>query len=186
MKSFNYLLILAISLCVFSCSSDPCEDITCLNGGSCDDGSCACPDGWTGADCSVYDFVYVGDYTSNNLAFADCNDPSEEGSLQADANDRFCFNAANNSQNCSRLVLELNQDNSALFLVVNTTVSGSIESSTPSRFEGTYTTDAEVITFTASNGNMIQFTVNEDRSGITWVESTVASTGCNLIYTFIK
>ena len=128
----------------------------------------------------------MGTYTARTLSFADCNDASEEGNLQTDANDRFCFNTAANSQDCSRLVLELNQDNSALFLVVNITVSGSIESSTPSRFEGTYTADAEIVTFTASNGNMIEFIVNEDRSGLTWVESTVASTGCSLIYTFVK
>jgi len=115
MYSFRSLTIQHLSVFLFtllllaSCSSDPCEEVTCLNGGTCDDGSCDCPDGWTGTDCSVYDFDYVGDYTAKALTFADCNDASEEGSLQADANDRFCFNAANNSRNCSRLVLELNQ-----------------------------------------------------------------------------
>jgi len=192
MYSFRSLTIQHLSVFLFtllllaSCSSDPCEEVTCLNGGTCDDGSCDCPDGWTGTDCSVYDFDYVGDYTAKTLTFADCNDASEEGSLQADANDRFCFNAANNSRNCSRLVLELNQDNSALFIIINTKVNGSIESSNPTRITGTYTTDAEAITFTDSSGNRTQFTVNEDRSGLTWVESTVASTGCNLVYTFIK
>lgn len=31
---------------------DPCEGITCLNGGHCVNGQCLCAEGYTGADCS--------------------------------------------------------------------------------------------------------------------------------------
>jgi hypothetical protein len=34
-----------------SCEKDPCEDVTCLNGGTCIDGECDCPEGYTGSDC---------------------------------------------------------------------------------------------------------------------------------------
>lgn len=32
--------------------SDPCQNITCLNGGYCANGQCVCPKGYTGANCS--------------------------------------------------------------------------------------------------------------------------------------
>lgn len=180
----KFSLLFAL-LFLFSCSSDPCEEVTCFNGGICNEGFCDCPDGWTGADCSVYDFDFVGEYTAELLTFSDCNSSSEEGSITADANDRFCFSNAN-GQNCSRLVLELNEDGSALFVVVNTVVSGGFESSNPTRITGSYTTARAVITFTYSGGSSIEFVVNEDRTGIDWTETTVASTGCDLIYTFVK
>ena len=31
---------------------DPCEGVTCLNGGYCTNGECVCPQGYGGADCS--------------------------------------------------------------------------------------------------------------------------------------
>lgn len=32
---------------------DPCKDKICLNGGYCEDGTCVCPQGYTGTDCSA-------------------------------------------------------------------------------------------------------------------------------------
>jgi hypothetical protein len=32
---------------------DPCANTVCLNGGTCNDGSCNCPPGYTGADCGT-------------------------------------------------------------------------------------------------------------------------------------
>ena len=48
-----FTLILSISL-LFSCS-DPCDDINCLNGGTCVEGQCNCAQGYSGADCSTKD-----------------------------------------------------------------------------------------------------------------------------------
>lgn len=38
-------------LFLFSCAKDNCDDLMCLNGGVCVDGSCQCPLGFTGANC---------------------------------------------------------------------------------------------------------------------------------------
>jgi len=35
-----------------ACTNDPCKDVTCLNGGSCADGTCQCLNGFDGTDCS--------------------------------------------------------------------------------------------------------------------------------------
>lgn len=32
---------------------DPCKNVTCLNGGHCEDGTCVCATGYTGTDCGV-------------------------------------------------------------------------------------------------------------------------------------
>jgi len=48
MKLHSILLI--ISLFLFSCSSDPCEGINCVNG-FCVDGTCQCDEGYAGTLC---------------------------------------------------------------------------------------------------------------------------------------
>lgn len=56
------LLTMLLTLLVFTavtymaCSkkeNDNCKNITCLNGGTCTDGKCACPDGFGGVNCEV-------------------------------------------------------------------------------------------------------------------------------------
>ena len=54
-------LKLLLALCLFivtstfqSCQkSDPCDNITCYNGGFCANGLCNCPTGYSGSDCSI-------------------------------------------------------------------------------------------------------------------------------------
>jgi hypothetical protein len=48
-KVFFYFLSFIFLL---GCSKDPCEKVVCQNGGYCANGSCVCPEGYTGADCS--------------------------------------------------------------------------------------------------------------------------------------
>ena len=60
-KIFALLLPVIITLSVFTtitytaCKQDKCKDITCTNGGSCSDGTCICPDGYSGKRCEVVD-----------------------------------------------------------------------------------------------------------------------------------
>ena len=44
--------ILIIILLTFGCKKDPCESVICVNGGDCLHGSCYCPTGYYGSDCS--------------------------------------------------------------------------------------------------------------------------------------
>lgn len=54
----KYLLFLFIASVLFlsGCKkdeTDACAAITCLNGGTCNDGNCFCPGGWTGTYCET-------------------------------------------------------------------------------------------------------------------------------------
>lgn len=36
-----------------SCTKDPCKDVTCQNGGTCNDGKCTCTTGFEGTNCEI-------------------------------------------------------------------------------------------------------------------------------------
>jgi hypothetical protein len=46
--------ILAFSFTTYTaCTKDECASVTCQNGGSCSDGDCTCPSGYTGTRCET-------------------------------------------------------------------------------------------------------------------------------------
>jgi hypothetical protein len=51
LKIFTVLTLVVIV--VSSCKKDPCDDISCLNGGTCNDGTCACAEGYEGTTCGT-------------------------------------------------------------------------------------------------------------------------------------
>lgn len=53
--AFSALLAVGVfaTITYTSCNTDECEDIECLNGGTCIAGSCSCPTGYEGTDCST-------------------------------------------------------------------------------------------------------------------------------------
>jgi len=60
MKTNNLFVLmvtmLTVTLCFTACKKDdpnPCDNVECQNGGSCDDGTCDCPTGFTGANCET-------------------------------------------------------------------------------------------------------------------------------------
>ncbi len=64
MKTLSFLLtaLLLVALSFTACDNDKtdaCADILCLNGGTCDDGECDCPDGYSGTLCAVYDSCFA-------------------------------------------------------------------------------------------------------------------------------
>lgn len=49
-----------------SCTEDKCKGISCAYGGSCNDGTCACPTGYEGPQCeTVNNARYLGDWYVN-------------------------------------------------------------------------------------------------------------------------
>lgn len=54
------ILLNSLLFCLFllvgfsSCEKeDPCQNVTCINGGTCVNGACNCPSGYSGSDCSI-------------------------------------------------------------------------------------------------------------------------------------
>ncbi|MCY7410082.1 MAG: calcium-binding EGF-like domain-containing protein [Chitinophagales bacterium] len=53
--SASFLSAIAFATVMFfnACTSDPCKDIVCMNGGTCISGTCDCTTGYEGTDCST-------------------------------------------------------------------------------------------------------------------------------------
>ena len=51
---FSMILGLSATLAMTGCKKDdPCDDVTCLNGGTCSDGTCSCQSGYEGSTCGT-------------------------------------------------------------------------------------------------------------------------------------
>jgi len=55
MIGISFLGMVAVVTVMFfnACTSDPCKDVNCLNGGNCVSGTCVCANGYEGTDCST-------------------------------------------------------------------------------------------------------------------------------------
>ena len=59
-------LLLALPLLLLSSCLNPCKDVSCQNGGTCDEGVCDCPAGFEGSDCSeAARDKFIGTFTVN-------------------------------------------------------------------------------------------------------------------------
>ena len=60
----NKFLPFLLTIFLLSGCTDPCQDVICLNGAICLEGTCLCPDFYEGADCGTEErAAYFGTYT---------------------------------------------------------------------------------------------------------------------------
>jgi hypothetical protein len=68
-KSFLSTLMAGLAVVAFtfsSCTTDPCKDVTCDNGGECVDGDCVCADGYEGTTCQTEQRAkFLGSFSVN-------------------------------------------------------------------------------------------------------------------------
>lgn len=61
---FKFFPTMALAAIILTGCSDECDDVNCRNGGTCDDGVCACPAGYIGDECETEDRAkYLGSYS---------------------------------------------------------------------------------------------------------------------------
>lgn len=100
--NINYFLILSIStiLLFYGCSSkDSCNDLGCLNGGICVDGTCLCNEGYCGDFCEKTVNCEDEDIANNDDVNNSCNFEDyyvDAGTLLIELNDGTTFFAKEN------------------------------------------------------------------------------------------
>lgn len=101
MKNLIYLFFLTL-LC-FSCS-DPCDDVNC-GPGTCIDGTCECPDGFSGANCEIEDLCFnsmCGNGTCNpDSGLCDCDEGYEGSNCESKIIDRYTGSWLSNDFTCA-------------------------------------------------------------------------------------
>ena len=53
LRIIGLAMVLFGALTLQSCKKDPCKNVTCQNGGTCQDGNCRCSLPWEGSKCEV-------------------------------------------------------------------------------------------------------------------------------------
>lgn len=70
MKTSIFSVLSILTLLLFAaCKKDPCDGISCKNGGDCVNGECSCPVGFTGPDCGTR--IVPSSITIRNIAVTD-------------------------------------------------------------------------------------------------------------------
>jgi hypothetical protein len=66
----------------------PCDNVICLNGGTCLDGNCSCPLGYEGAQCQTkWSDKFIGNYVTDD----DCDTTAAYGSMVISADPVFAY-----------------------------------------------------------------------------------------------
>ena len=192
----NLLLAALYCLLLCGCSSDPCEELNCVNG-QCVDGTCQCEEGFVGVTCNELPCVngsfsngecncttgsfgklcdvdeIVGFYSITQLLHTDCPDYAKAYDLMADVSDgRVCGTNHTDLGICFSNGLNIAADGTAFWIrsIVLEPTPGSFETTWLEFEEGTYTAQNESITINLENGETRVVTISQDK--LTWERNT--------------
>lgn len=70
----NILLLSLLLIFSVACKPDVCKEVSCLNGGTCEEGVCVCPPAFSGPDCS---FLIASKFLGNYDVVYDCSSASQ-------------------------------------------------------------------------------------------------------------
>lgn len=66
-KNAIAIVSLMFGMFMFQSCTDDCKDVTCLNGGVCEEGTCICATGYEGEDCAIeMRTKFIADYNVND------------------------------------------------------------------------------------------------------------------------
>ncbi len=168
MKSllFQLVFIGSISLFVTSCSSDPCETVTCVNG-ACNEGVCDCAPGFKGAACDEIDYDFIGEFRSSAFILYDCPTNKEDESYPTDIDDKVC-STLGDVTTCFRVLLKIEDDGTFFLNQIKTKIEGSLSIGTPNVTEGSYTISGNTITLCEPGSSCQTMTLDDTQQELYW------------------
>lgn len=181
------ILVLTLNLLFAACSTDPCEDVVCVNG-DCIDGTCDCVEGFEGVNCDKAIFNPVGNYILSRLSYHDCIDPSDSGGgFNTNSNSELCQNSTDGLY-CFSLRLELKADKTFAVVVTNNTTLNGNTTTTIDNEGGTYSVENENRILLCPNS--ISFCdvleVSSDKNSMEWIIERESGNQCGYIYLMQK
>jgi len=79
------LIIFLLTIACFTNCSDPCDDVNCQNGSTCDDGTCLCVEGYIGTNCETeIRAEYLDNWNFSFICDGNSEDPSDFFMITAD------------------------------------------------------------------------------------------------------
>lgn len=110
---FLFILIISIYSCKKNATVDPCENTKCQNGGTCEDGSCKCPLGYTGKNCETN----IADRLVGNYSVID--DGNYSWSISGSSQTYPCYHSFNiNRSHTSEIKVDM-RDGAGGFTISN-------------------------------------------------------------------
>lgn len=169
-------LMLSGSMLYVSCSSDPCEAVTCVNG-SCNEGICDCAEGWKGPSCSEIDYDFIGEYRSSSLSLAECPNPSDDFTRLTNEDNEICTTDAGITT-CLEVLLRLEEDQTFFLNVILSRTNGSISTGDPTVTRGNYTISDNIVTLCENASVCNTMSLDMSQQILTWDQRPSSSTEC--------